>query len=92
MMLGVYDQTKQTDVAPQCGGDVDALTLAVPLSHTVIGGHFRSSPWFRFCPKKKTRVEFGIWYVFYVGIGWRPVTAKTQLKLVTYGQLRVAKG
>ncbi len=23
----------------RCGGDVDALTLAVPLPHTVVGGH-----------------------------------------------------
>ena len=37
MMPRVDDQTEQKDVDPQCGGDVDALTLAVTLSHTVVG-------------------------------------------------------
>ena len=41
MMWGVDDQTEQTDVTPQCGGVANALTLAIPLSHTVVGGHFR---------------------------------------------------
>ena len=60
MMPGVDGRTEQTYVVPRCGGDVDALTLAVPLPHTVVGGHFRSTPWFGFGPKKVfARVEFG---------------------------------
>jgi hypothetical protein len=42
--------TDCTDGAPQCGGDVDALTLAIPLPHTVVGGHFRLTPWFGLDP------------------------------------------
>ena len=63
---GGIDQTKQTDIAPRCGGDVDALTLAAPLPHAVAGGHFRLTPWFGGNQKK-------IWHVgtlvqTYVGV------------------------
>jgi len=39
MTPGVDGRTEQPYVVPRCGGDVDALTLAVPLPHTVVGGH-----------------------------------------------------
>jgi hypothetical protein len=52
--------TERTDGAPQCGGDVDALTLAIPQPHTVVGGHFCSTPWFELDPKKVLRaLSFG---------------------------------
>ncbi len=56
---GGHRQTKQTDVAPRCGGDVDALTLAVPLPHAVVGGHFSLTPWFGANQKK----DLSYWYV-----------------------------
>ena len=69
MMAGGDTMTERTDGAPRCGGDVDALTLAIPLPHTVVGGHFRLTPWFGLDPKKVfARVEFRPWYDFYVGI------------------------
>ena len=37
VMPGGYDQTEHTDAAPRCGGEFDALTLAVPLSHFMVG-------------------------------------------------------
>ena len=37
MTPGADGGTEQTNVRPWCGGDVDALTLAVPLPHTVLG-------------------------------------------------------
>jgi hypothetical protein len=37
IFLGGDDQTKRSDVAPRCGGDIDALTLGVPPRHTVVG-------------------------------------------------------
>ena len=62
-------------------------------------GHFRCTSWLRQKQKKVfARVEFGIRYVFYVGIGGRPVTAKIQLKLVhhfpcrMYGRIFGGKG
>ncbi len=64
-------------LSPDVGGGVDALTLAVPLPHTVVGGHFRSTPWFGLDPKRVMP-----WYDFYVGMGGRPVTAKIELKQV----------
>jgi hypothetical protein len=69
MMAGGDTVTKRTDGAPRCGGDVDALTLAIPLPHTVVGGHSRSTPWFGLDPKKVfAHVEFRPWYDFCVGI------------------------
>jgi hypothetical protein len=60
MTTGGDTMTERTDGAPQCGGDVDALTLAIPLPHTVVGGHFRLTPWFGMDPKKFLRtVSFG---------------------------------
>jgi len=61
--------TERTVGAPRCGGNVDALTLAIPLPHTMVGDHFRLTPWFGLDPKKvSARVEFRPWYDFYVGI------------------------
>jgi len=58
MTPGVDGRTEQTYVVPRCGGGVDALTLAEPLLHTVVGGHFRSTPWFGLDPRKVfARVE-----------------------------------
>jgi hypothetical protein len=37
VMPGSYDRTELTDAAPGCGGDFDALSLAVPLSHFMVG-------------------------------------------------------
>ena len=37
IFLGGDDQTKRSDVASRCGGDVDALTSGVPPRHTVVG-------------------------------------------------------
>ncbi len=52
--------TERTNGAPRCGGDVDALTLAIPLPRIVVGGHFCSTPWFGLDPKKFLRVlSFG---------------------------------
>jgi hypothetical protein len=52
MMAGGDTMTERTDGAPQCGGDVDALTLAISLPHTVVGDHFRLTPWFGLDSKK----------------------------------------
>jgi hypothetical protein len=52
MTPGVDGRAEQTYVVPRCGGDVDALTSAVSLPHNVVGGHFRSTPWFGLNPKK----------------------------------------
>ena len=69
MTAGGDTMTERTVGAPRCGGDVDALTLAITLPHTVVGGHFRSTPWFGLDPKKVfVRIEFWSWYDFYVGI------------------------
>jgi hypothetical protein len=60
MMPGDNGQAKPTYIVPRCGGDVDAFTLAVPLPHTMVGYHFRSTPWFGLDPKKVfARVKFG---------------------------------
>jgi hypothetical protein len=60
MMVGGNTVTERTDGAPRCGGDADALTLAIPLPHTVVGGHFCSTPWFGLDQKKFLRaLSFG---------------------------------
>ena len=63
------DQTEQPNVATQCGGDVDALTLAVPPSHTVVGA---ISADHHGCSKKLKKVlacvGFWPWYDFCVGL------------------------
>jgi hypothetical protein len=69
MPVGGDTMTERTDGAPQYGGDANALTLAIPLPHTVVGGHFHLTPCFGLDPKKVlAHVEFRPWYDFYVGI------------------------